>query len=209
MTTRAFIPSEMSPREAYALLISCVAPRPIAWVSTCAADGCTNLAPYSFFNAGGANPVSVVFSCTNTRDNRPKDTLRNVQATGEFVVNIAPYWLAERMNQTSFEYEYGVCEFEQVGLTRAPSRYVQPPRVAESPIAMECKLFQIVPHGAGPTAANYVIGEVLCFHIAEHLLTAEGVVDNLAADYIGRMGQAWYVRACPEAMFRMERPTQR
>ncbi len=209
MTTRAFIPSEMSPREAYALLISCVAPRPIAWVSTCAPDGCTNLAPYSFFNAGGANPVSVVFSCTNTRDGRPKDTLRNVQATGEFVVNIAPYWLAERMNQTSYEYEYGVCEFEQVGLTRAPSRYVQPPRVAESPIAMECKLFQIVPHGAGPTAANYVIGEVLCFHIAEHLLTSESVVDNLAADYIGRMGQAWYVRACPEAMFQMERPTQR
>ncbi|MDM7461849.1 MAG: flavin reductase family protein [bacterium] len=209
MTTRAFIPSEMSPREAYALLISCVAPRPIAWVSTCAPDGCTNLAPYSFFNAGGANPVSVVFSCTNTRDGSPKDTLRNVQATGEFVVNIAPYWLAERMNQTSYEYEYGVCEFEQVGLTRAPSRYVQPPRVAESPIAMECRLFQIVPHGAGPTAANYVIGEVLCFHIAEHLLTAEGVVDNLAADYIGRMGQAWYVRARPEAMFPMERPTQR
>ncbi len=209
MTTRAFIPSEMSPREAYALLISCVAPRPIAWVSTCAPDGCTNLAPYSFFNAGGANPVSVVFSCTNTRDGRPKDTLRNVQATGEFVVNIAPYWLAERMNQTSYEYEYGVCEFEQVGLTRAPSRYVQPPRVAESPIAMECKLFQIVPHGAGPTAANYVIGEVLCFHIAEHLLTSESVVDNLAADYIGRMGQAWYVRARPEAMFQMERPTQR
>ncbi len=209
MTTRAFIPSEMSPREAYALLISCVAPRPIAWVSTCAPDGCTNLAPYSFFNAGGANPVSVVFSCTNTRDGRPKDTLRNVQATGEFVVNIAPYWLAERMNQTSYEYEYGVCEFEQVGLTRAPSRYVQPPRVAESPIAMECKLFQIVPHGAGPTAANYVIGEVLCFHIAEHLLTSESVVDNLAADYIGRMGQAWYVRACPEAMFQMERPNQR
>ncbi|MFN4032448.1 MAG: flavin reductase family protein [Fimbriimonadales bacterium] len=209
MTTRAFIPSEMSPREAYALLISCVAPRPIAWVSTGAPDGCTNLAPYSFFNAGGANPVSVVFSCTNTRDGRPKDTLRNVQATGEFVINIAPYWLAERMNQTSFEYEYGVCEFEQVGLTRAPSRFVRPPRVAESPIAMECKLFQIVPHGVGPTAANYVIGEVVCFHIAEHLLTSEGVVDNLAADYIGRMGQAWYVHARPEAMFRMERPTQR
>ena len=98
----------MSPREAYALLISCVAPRPIAWVSTCAPDGRVNLAPFSFFNAGGANPVSVVFSCTNFRDGRPKDTLRNVHATGEFVVNIAPYWLAEQMNQTSFEYEYGV-----------------------------------------------------------------------------------------------------
>jgi Conserved protein/domain typically associated with flavoprotein oxygenases, DIM6/NTAB family, COG1853 len=161
----------MSPREAYALLISCVAPRPIAWVSTCAPDGRVNLAPFSFFNAGGANPVSVVFSCTNFRDGRPKDTLRNVHATGEFVVNIAPYWLAEQMNQTSFEYEYGVSEFEQVGLTRAPSLYVQPPRVAESPIAMECKLFQVVAHGAGAVAANYVIGEVLCFHIAETLLT--------------------------------------
>ena len=207
MSVRAFVPSEMSPREAYALLISCVAPRPIAWVSTCAPDGRVNLAPFSFFNAGGANPVSVVFSCTNFRDGRPKDTLRNVHATGEFVVNIAPYWLAEQMNQTSFEYEYGVSEFEQVGLTRAPSVYVQPPRVAESPIAMECKLFQVVAHGAGPVAANYVIGEVLCFHIAETLLTPEGVVDNLVADYIGRMGESWYVRATPEAMFRLERPT--
>jgi len=206
MSVRAFVPSEMSPREAYALLISCVAPRPIAWVSTCAPDGRVNLAPFSFFNAGGANPVSVVFSCTNFRDGRPKDTLRNVHATGEFVVNIAPYWLAEQMNQTSFEYEYGVSEFEQVGLTRAPSLYVQPPRVAESPIAMECKLFQVVAHGAGPVAANYVIGEVLCFHIAETLLTPEGVVDNLVADYIGRMGESWYVRATPEAMFRLERP---
>jgi Conserved protein/domain typically associated with flavoprotein oxygenases, DIM6/NTAB family len=130
-----------------------------------------------------------------------------VHATGEFVVNIAPYWLAEQMNQTSFEYEYGVSEFEQVGLTRAPSFYVQPPRVAESPIAMECKLFQVVAHGAGPVAANYVIGEVLCFHIAETLLTPEGVVDNLVADYIGRMGESWYVRATPEAMFRLQRPT--
>ena len=206
MSVRAFVPSEMSPREAYALLISCVAPRPIAWVSTCAPDGSVNLAPFSFFNAGGANPVSVVFSCTNFRDGRPKDTLRNVHATGEFVVNIAPYWLAEQMNQTSFEYEYGVSEFEQVGLTRAPSLYVQPPRVAESPIAMECKLFQVVAHGAGPVAANYVIGEVLCFHIAETLLTPEGVVDNLVADYIGRMGESWYVRATPEAMFRLQRP---
>jgi flavin reductase (DIM6/NTAB) family NADH-FMN oxidoreductase RutF len=206
MSVRAFVPSEMSPREAYALLISCVAPRPIAWVSTCAPDGRVNLAPFSFFNAGGANPVSVVFSCTNFRDGRPKDTLRNVHATGEFVVNIAPYWLAEQMNQTSFEYEYGVSEFEQVGLTRAPSLYVQPPRVAESPIAMECKLFQVVAHGAGPVAANYVIGEVLCFHIAETLLTPEGVVDNLVADYIGRMGESWYVRATPEAMFRLQRP---
>jgi len=207
MSVRAFVPSEMSPREAYALLISCVAPRPIAWVSTCAPDGRVNLAPFSFFNAGGANPVSVVFSCTNFRDGRPKDTLRNVHATGEFVVNIAPYWLAEQMNQTSFEYEYGVSEFEQVGLTRAPSLYVQPPRVAESPIAMECKLFQVVAHGAGPVAANYVIGEVLCFHIAETLLTPEGVVDNLVADYIGRMGESWYVRATSEAMFRLQRPT--
>lgn len=208
MNIRVIHPSELSPREAHALLISCVAPRPIAWVSTCTPDGCTNLAPYSYFTAGGSNPVSVVFSCTNARDGSPKDTLRNIQATGEFVINIAPYWLAEKMNQTSFEYEYGVCEFEQVGLTRAPSLYVKPPRVAESPIAMECKLFQIVPHGTGPTAANYIIGEVICFHIAEHLLKPEGVVDNLAADFIGRMGESWYVRATPEAMFWMERPTR-
>ncbi len=205
---RTFLPTELGPRGTYALLISCVAPRPIAWVSTCSPEGLPNLAPFSFFNAGGANPPSVVFSVSNTRTGAPKDTLRNVQATGEYVINIAPYHLAERMNLTSYEYEHGISEFEKVGLTPLPSQFVRPPRVAESPIQMECRLFQIVAHGAGAVSANYVIGEVLCFHIADHLLKEGRIVDDRVADFIGRMGESWYCRVTPECMFWMPRPEQ-
>ncbi|MCS7065947.1 MAG: flavin reductase family protein, partial [Fimbriimonadales bacterium] len=187
MRMETFLPAELGVRATYALMISCIAPRPIAWVSTLSPEGVPNLAPFSYFNAGGANPPSVVFSPTNFRDGRPKDTLRNVEATGEFVVNIAPYELAQRMNETSADFEYGVSEFEQVGLTPLPSQFVKPYRVAESPIQMECRLFQVVRHGTGALAANYVIGEVLCFHVATHLLKEGPLVDNRIADFIGRM----------------------
>ncbi len=206
MQMETLLPQAMGIRATYALMISCIAPRPIAWVSTLSPDGVPNLAPFSYFNAGGANPPSVVFSPTNFRDGRPKDTLRNVEATGEFVINIAPYELAERMNQTSVDFEYGISEFEQAGLTPLPSQFVKPYRVAESPIQMECRLFQIVRHGEGALAANYVIGEVLCFHVATHLLKEGPVVDNRIADFIGRMGESWYCRVTPESMFWLPRP---
>jgi flavin reductase (DIM6/NTAB) family NADH-FMN oxidoreductase RutF len=206
MQMETLLPQALGIRATYALMISCIAPRPIAWVSTLSPDGVPNLAPFSYFNAGGANPPSVVFSPTNFRDGRPKDTLRNVEATGEFVINIAPYELAERMNETSADFEYGISEFEQVGLTPLPSQFVKPYRVAESPIQMECRLFQIVRHGEGALAANYVIGEVLCFHVATQLLKAGPVVDNCIADFIGRMGESWYCRATPESMFWLPRP---
>ncbi len=202
---QTFLPEELGPRATYALLITCVVPRPIAWVSTCSPEGVPNLAPFSFFNAGGANPPSVVFSASNFRDGRPKDTLVNVRATGEFVVNIVPYTLAERMNLTAHEYEYGLSEFEKAGLTPLTSAKVRPPRVAESPIQMECKLFQIVSHGDGPISANYVIGEVLCFHIAEYLLKDGKIVDNTISDHIGRLGESWYCRVVPDSMFWMPR----
>ncbi|GBC93826.1 hypothetical protein HRbin15_02328 [bacterium HR15] len=206
MAMETLLPEELGVRATYALMISCIAPRPIAWVSTLSPEGVPNLAPFSYFNAGGANPPSIVFSPTNFRDGRPKDTLRNVEATGEFVVNIAPYELAQRMNETSADFEYGISEFEQVGLTPLPSRFVKPYRVAESPIQMECRLFQVVRHGTGALAANYVIGEVLCFHVATHLLKEGPIVDNRIADFIGRMGESWYCRATPESMFWLPRP---
>lgn len=203
---RTFVTEELDPRAIYALLDSCVVPRPIAWVSTCSPEQRLNLAPFSSFNAGGADPPSVVFSVTHTREGRPKDTLRNVQATGEFVINIVPYALSERMNLTAYEYEYGISEFEKVGLTPLASRYVRPPCVAESPIQMECKLFQIVPHGSGPVSANYIIGEVLCFHIAEPLLEEGTIVNDRVGDFIGCLGKSWYCRITPESMFWMPRP---
>lgn len=198
--------AEVSAREAYALLLNCVAPRPIAFVSTMSPDGAFNLAPFSFFTAGGANPPSVVFSPTANRSGSPKDTLRNIEALGEYVINVVTYAMREGMNATSPEYSYGVSEWDKAGFTQAPCHKVRPPRVLESPLAMECRLFQVVPHGSGPMAATYVIGEVVGFHIAEYLLEG-GAIHPDRVDYIARMSGDWYARANAAAMFEMPRPT--
>ncbi|HVK05201.1 MAG TPA: flavin reductase family protein [Armatimonadaceae bacterium] len=203
---RAILPSELGPREAYALLLNCVSPRPIAFVSTLSAEGRPNLAPFSYFMAGGANPPSVVVSPTTARDGSPKDTLRNIEATGEYVINVVTYAMREKMNRASAEYPYGVSEWDEAGFTPSPARLVKPARVAESPLALECRLFQVVRHGTGPLSANYVLGEVVCFHVAERLFGADGSVDATRVDYIARMGSDWYARAHGDAMFEMPRP---
>src|SRR3954454_3554964 len=116
-----FDPSYHHPRDVYRHLISAITPRPIAWVSTVNADGQPNLAPFSFFNGVCPNPPTVLFCPTNTRDGRRKDTVRNVEATHEFVVNVVPFAVAERMNATSAEYPPEVSEFAACGLTPVPS----------------------------------------------------------------------------------------
>lgn len=199
-------PRELAPADVYALLVGCVVPRPIAFVSSLSADGIANLAPFSFFNAGGAHPPSLVFSPVTTGTGRDKDTLHNVRATREYVVHIAPWPLREKMNQTSADYPPDVDEFEAAGFTKAPSVRVKPFRAAECPIAMECRLFQIVEHGAGPLRANYVIGEVVYFHIDESLLNGLRV-DSSAIDAIGRLGGPHYTRVTRESVFTLPRPT--
>lgn len=204
-TTVTIDPSTLSLPEVYRILLNCVSPRPIALVSTQSANSIPNLAPFSYFMAGGANPPSVVISPTNDRHNRPKHTLNNIRATGEYVINVVNYDMREPMNVTSGEYPEGVSEWEPSGFTPLASEVVRPQRVAESPIAMECRLYQIVPHGEGAQSANYVIGEVVRFHIAERLLEA-GAIDPLRVDYIARMSGDWYARANSESMFPMSRP---
>jgi flavin reductase (DIM6/NTAB) family NADH-FMN oxidoreductase RutF len=186
-------------------LLHCVAPRPIALTSTLSPDGRPNLAPFSYFMAGGANPPSVVISPLTDRTGNPKDTLRNIEATGEYVINVVTYAMRERVNHASAEFPYGVNEWTEAGLTPAPAAKVRPARVLESPLAIECRLFQIVPHGSGPLAANYVIGEVVYFHVATEVMR-DGVVDATRIDYIARMGAEWYARAAPPGMFEMPRP---
>jgi flavin reductase (DIM6/NTAB) family NADH-FMN oxidoreductase RutF len=198
-------PAQLTPQEAYRILLNCVAPRPIAFVSTLSPEGAPNLAPFSFFMAGGSNPPSVAFSPSLDRNTQPKDTLRNIQATGEYVINVVTYEMRERMNQTSAAYPYGVSEWEEAGFMPAPAVKVQPARVADSPLAMECRLFQIVSHGDGPTSANYVIGEVIYYHVAAHLLV-DGRIDPMRVDYIARMSGDWYSRANSPAMFELPRP---
>lgn len=200
-------PATLSVADAHRLLLHCVAPRPIAFVSTVSPEGTANLAPFSYFMAGGANPPSVVVSPLTNRLGQPKDTLRNIQATCEYVVNVVTYAMREKMNYASAEFPYGVDELGEAGFTAAPSEKVRAPRVLESPLSVECKLYRVVPHGEGPLSANYVIGEVVYFHVARALLD-DGELDARRVDYIARMGADWYARASEESMFEMGRPPQ-
>jgi len=198
-------PAELSRADAHRLLLHCVAPRPIAFTSTLSADGVPNLAPFSYFMAGGANPPSVVISTLTDREGNPKDTLRNIRATGEYVINVVTYGMREPMNTSSAEYPYGVPEWRMCGFTPAESVKVRPARVAESPLAIECRLHEVISHGGGPLSANYVIGEVVYFHISRSVMR-EGVLDARMVDYISRMGGDWYCRSNESAMFEMTRP---
>jgi flavin reductase (DIM6/NTAB) family NADH-FMN oxidoreductase RutF len=175
----------LAPRAAARLLTSLVVPRPIGWASTLGLDGSLNLAPFSFFNAVGSNPPTVMLSIAQ-RHGRPKDTLRNIQETGEFVVNLGDEALAEQLLLTSGEYDYTVNEFELAKLETAPSLAVSPPRVALAPAALEVKLTQTV----AVTETNYmiVIGRVLYYHVRDDLLRPNGLVDAGLMRPLARLG---------------------
>lgn len=190
--------------EVYHAIVGTVTPRPIAWVTTVDPQGRVNLAPFSFFNAFGANPPIVVFSPTLRRDGTKKDTLLNVEATGEFVVNAAVNSLAEQLNQTAKELPFGESEVTLAGLHTLPSTKVRVPRVAESPVHLECVVRQILPMGTGPIAANLVVGEVVHMHIADDVLDAHGKVDPRKLQSIARLGGDYYARTTD--LFELKRP---
>jgi flavin reductase (DIM6/NTAB) family NADH-FMN oxidoreductase RutF len=192
-------PKQVSPRELYKVLIGSILPRPIAWVSTISKSGKLNLAPFSFFTVASAFPPVVCFSPAYAKtvtvgdhtEVVPKDTLRNVRETKEFVVNIVSQNLVEQMNQTSGDYEPGESEFEAAGLTAVPSQMVQPPRVGESLVNMECKLRQIIEFGNQPMAGNLVLGDIVCIHLDDKVYK-EGHIDVDVLQPVGRMGGFWY-----------------
>jgi flavin reductase (DIM6/NTAB) family NADH-FMN oxidoreductase RutF len=195
--------TSISPRDAYPWLIGAITPRPIAWVSTISAGGATNLAPFSFFQGIGANPPTLMFSVLNDRTGRKKDTILNVEQVPEFVVNLVPFALREPMNLSSTALPHGESEFDRFGIANAPSIHVRPPRVALSPVALECKVAQIVRLGEGPLAGNAVFGTVLCVHVSEAVLT-DGAIDPHKLDTIGRMGGETYSRTTE--LFTLQRP---
>ena len=198
-------PDELSHREFYRILISAVAPRPIAWVSTLS-DGRLNLAPFSFFNLVSAKPPLLGFSPSLRQTDggpAPKDTLRNVRDTGEFVVNVVTFKVAEAMNLTGGDYKISINEFELAKLTTRPSQVVRPPQVAESPVSFECKLNRIIDFGSEPPSGSLVIGEIVSVHLEEEVLR-EGRLDPDSLDLIGRMGGAQYSRTIER--FEMKRP---
>jgi flavin reductase (DIM6/NTAB) family NADH-FMN oxidoreductase RutF len=196
------IPSQLAHREIYNILISAVAPRPIAWVSSLSASGQPNLAPFSFFNAVCAKPPLLAFapamrapkkSEAAAAAGQPKDTLRNIRETREFVINAVTYELAEAMNLTSGDYDASISEFEVAKLASAPSKLVRPRRVAESPVSFECKLHQILDFNPGPEGGSLVIGEIVSIHVDDRHLK-EGRLDRNSLDLIGRMGGIQYTR---------------
>lgn len=196
--------ADLEQPDAQRLLLHCVTPRPIALTSTVSASGEANLSPFSYFMIGGTNPPSIAISPVNDRSGQPKDTLRNILATGEFVVNAVTHTMRERMNRAGVSYPFGISEWSESGFTPEPSVCVKPCRVHESPFQLECALFEIVNHGHGPYSANYVIGEVVQFHIARALMP-DGVIDPTLTDCIGRMGGDWYIHCAGDALFEMPR----
>ncbi len=197
--------STLPPREAYAWMTQAITPRPIAWVSTVAPDGRTNLAPFSFFQAVCSNPPTLMFVPTNTRDGGKKDTLRNIEAVPEFVVNLVPFALAAPMNATAATLPYGESEFAHAGVAPAPSTKVRPPRVAASPVAFECTLDRIVTIGAGVGAGNVVFGRIVAMHVDPAVLGADGKsLDPRKLDLIARLSGDFYMRA--GELFTVARP---
>jgi flavin reductase (DIM6/NTAB) family NADH-FMN oxidoreductase RutF len=197
-------PSAATHQDIEKLLVSVILPRPIAFVSTLSADGVANLAPFSYFTAVCPKPPVICFSPGNRgRDGTKKDTLRNIEATGEFVVNVVSEEFAAQMVQCSGDYPPDVSEFEVAGLTPIPSDLVKPPRVKESRIQMECRLLQVVTISTGPGGGSLVLGTILRFHV-DDAVTTHGLVDPDKLKPVGRMGGIDYTRTTDR--FSMVRP---
>jgi flavin reductase (DIM6/NTAB) family NADH-FMN oxidoreductase RutF len=164
------LPADQSPAENYLLMLGVIAPRPIAWVSTVGETGNYNLAPFSFFNGVSADPPILSLSIAR-RDGEKKDTLRNIEFTGDFVVNVVTRPLADAMNRSSASFPPEISEFEIAGLTPLPSEKVKAPRLGESPVQMECRLERLIEVGAPPRGSTLVLGEIVLFHLDERCLT--------------------------------------
>ncbi len=164
-------PLSVPSSEIYRLMIGAIVPRPIAFVSSCSAAGIGNLAPFSFFNGVASNPPTLMVSITRKSDGSKKDTLRNIEATRQFVVNVVDEGMVEPMNQCSAEYPYGVDEMEKVGLLGVPSTRVKPLRVERSPVQFECELYNTMEVGDGSAgSATIVVGRIVWVHVRSDLL---------------------------------------
>jgi len=194
-------PKSIPTRDMHQYLLGSVAPRPIAFASTVDADGNANIAPYSFFNAFSSNPPTLVFSA-NRRvvDNTTKDTLHNIETTGEVVINVVNHSIVHQMAVASIQFDTGVSEFEKSGLTPIASDLVKPFRIKESPVQMECKVRDIITLGDEGGAGYLIICDVVRMHIDENVID-NGRINPHKLDLVGRMGRAYYTRASGDAIF--------
>ena len=207
---RSIDPAQTPIPDLHQFIIGAVAPRPIAFASTISADGTPNLAPYSFFNAFGSNPPTLIFSSNRrVRGNTTKDTLSNVEAHQEVVINVVNYQIVYQMSLASVEYPEDVSEFEKAGLTPIPSDLVKPFRVKESPVQFECKVNEIKALGDQGGAPNLIICEILRIHINEDVLDENDRIDPQKIDLMGRMGRAFYCRAHGSNVFPILQPVKK
>lgn len=200
---------EKSTPDIYKIMIGSVIPRPIAWVSSVGLNNITNLAPFSFFNCLGVDPPMIGFSPAYKsivkQDDQvirePKDTMRNILETGEFVVNIVSKDLSVQMNQSSAEYPPEISEFDKVGLTAAPATMIKAPLVAEAPINFECKLIEHIQHGNN----NLILGEIICMHLDDNVIDARGHIRSDVLQAVGRMAGSFYTTTT-DGNFELKRP---
>jgi len=204
---KSFDPELLETREVHRLLSSAIAPRPIAFASTIDGKGNVNLSPFSFFNVFSSNPPILIFSpARRVRDNTTKHTLQNATETKEVVINTVDFSIVEQMSETSREFDKGVNEFTETGLTEVPSVKVKPPRVMESPVSFECVVENIVSLGEHGGAGQLVIAKVVHIHVKSEFLDENGQIDSEKLGLVARLGGDWYTRVTKESMFKIEKP---
>lgn len=200
-------PKEISVAKLHAYMLSSIAPRPVAFASTIDKDGRPNLAPFSFFNAFGSHPPTLVFSpARRVRDNTVKHTLENVMEVPEVVINVVNYAMVQQASLASVEFPKGENEFVKAGFTPLASERIRPFRVAESPVQFECRVVEVKPMGMEGGAANLIICEMLLMHIHESVLDEQNRIDQHKIDLVARLGADWYVRASGNALFEVPKP---
>ncbi len=205
--TTSIDPKNLTTAEVHKILLTAVAPRPIAFASTIDVDGNVNLSPFSFFNVFSANPPILIFSpARRVKDNTTKHTLENVKEVKQVVINIVNYPIVEQMSLASTEYEKGENEFVKAGFTEVKSTKVKPPRVAESPVSFECEVDDIIELGQEGGAGNLIISRVVQIHINNDYLDANGDLDTKKLDLVARLGGSWYARITEDSLFEIPKP---
>lgn len=204
---RQIDPESIKKPQLHKFILGSVAPRPIAFASTIDSDGKPNLSPFSFFNAFGVNPTTLIFSPSRRgRDNTTKHTYENIREVPEVVINLVTYDMVQQASLASSEYPKGVNEFIKAGFTPLPSETIRPFRVKESPVQYECRVREVIETGTGGGAANLVICEVSLIHVSENILDENDLPDPNKIRLVGRMGGNHYVKAYGESLFEVEKP---
>ena len=206
-TIKSFDPETLETRDLHQLLLSAIAPRPIAFASTIDSKGNVNLSPFSYFNVFSSNPPILIFSPSRrVRDNTTKHTLQNADETREVVINMVDYSIVEQMSKSSNDYAKGVNEFTKTGLTEVSSLKVKPPRVLESPVSFECVVDNIISLGEKGGAGQLVIAKVVHIHVNSEMLDSNDQIDPTKLDLVARLGGDWYSRVTKESMFTISKP---